>query len=252
MAQHPKIHIGTSGWSYKDWVGPFYPEGTKQSGYLGIYSGIFDTVEVDSTFYGIPRTSTVEKWFSITDDNFIFAPKVPQEITHEKRLLQCESIWEQFISTMKILKHKLGPVVLQFDYKFSFDEHFSNLKNFLSGINDDLQICIEIRNKNWHKKEFYDLLKSHNAALVLNDLYYLPRVIELTADFTYVRLLGNRKQIPDDFSHVRVNRDKDLDWWADWIEQFREKELEVYVYSNNRYQGHAPQTIRSLATRIAG
>ena len=153
---------------------------------------------------------------------------------------------------MQILKHKLGPIVLQFDYKFKFEEHISVLDVFLSkNPYNKIKLCVEIRNKDWHNPEFYDLLRKHKVALVLNDLYYMPRIVEITADFVFIRLLGNRKQIPDDFSHVRVNRDKDLDWWSDWINQFLEKELEVWVYSNNRYQGHAPSTITELQKRIS-
>jgi uncharacterized protein YecE (DUF72 family) len=248
----PKIHFGTSGWSYKDWLGVFYPDTTKQSEYLSYYASKFNSVEVDSTFYAIPRETTVQNWFNIAPDNFTFSLKTPQIITHEKRLRNCNVEWNQFIQTVQLLQNKLGPVVLQFDYKFDFEEHYSILDEFLSkNIFKNIKLCVEIRNKDWHNPKFYDLLRKHDIALVLNDLYYMPRIIEITTDFTFIRLLGNRKQIPDDFSHVRVNRDKDLDWWADWINQFLEKELEVWVYSNNRYQGHAPSTIAELQKRLA-
>ena len=247
-----KIHIGTSGWSYRDWLGVFYPKKSKQSEYLSYYAAKFNSVEVDSTFYAIPRTTTVQNWFDITPENFTFSLKTPQIITHEKRLSNCENEWNQFIQTVQILKHKLGPIVLQFDYKFKFEEHISVLDVFLSkNPYNNIKLCVEIRNKDWHNPEFYDLLRKHKVALVLNDLYYMPRIVEITADFVFIRLLGNRKQIPDDFSYVRVNRDKDLDWWSDWINQFLEKELEVWVYSNNRYQGHAPSTITELQKRIS-
>lgn len=245
-----RIHIGTSGWSYKDWVGPFYPQGTKATDYLPLYARKYNTVEIDSTFYGIPRQSTVEKWFAISPDGFIFSPKVPQEITHECRLKECDQIWAKYLNTMKILGPKLGPVVLQFDYKFRFDVHFEALEQFLDKHTGEARICVEIRNKDWHQDRFYEMLEKYNVALVLNDLYYMPRVVKITSDFAYIRLLGNRKQIPDDFSHARVNRDRDIDWWARWIEDFLEEELEVYVYSNNRYQGHAPATLEAIKDRL--
>lgn len=246
----PTIHIGTSGWSYKDWLGPFYPPETKQSDYLQHYAAQFKTVEIDSTFYAIPRISTVENWYERTPDSFVFSPKVPKEITHDKRLSECTSTWDRYLHTMQILKHKLGPIVLQFDYKFNFKDHFSVLESFLSAHHQEARMCVEVRHKSWHVPEFFEMLREYNVALVLNDLYYMPRKIELTADFTYVRLLGNRKQIPDDFSHVRINRDKDFHWWTDWIRKFQEKELEVFVYSNNRYQGHAPATIRAIQEHL--
>lgn len=245
-----RIHIGTSGWSYKDWLGPFYPPGTKQTEYLQHYATQLKTVEIDSTFYAIPRVTTVENWFDRTPDTFIFSPKAPKLITHDKRLTDCDSDWNRYLQTMQILKQKLGPIVLQFDYKFNFKDHFSILESFLEKHHQDARLCVEIRHKNWHTAEFFEMLRQYNVALVLNDLYYMPRKIELTADFTYIRLLGNRKQIPDDFSNARINRDKDFDWWTEWIRKFQEKELEVFIYSNNRYQGHAPATIRSIQERL--
>lgn len=245
-----KIHIGTSGWSYKDWVGPFYPEGTKAADYLSRYAEEFNTVEIDSTFYGIPRESTVIKWNESTPEGFIFSPKIPKEITHEKRLKNIESLWEKFIQIMEILGPKLGPLVLQFDYKFRYEDHFDYLEQFLKRYSEGLRLCVEVRNRDWHRESFYDMLSNYGVALVLNDIYYMPRVVRLTSEFTYIRLLGNRKQIPNNFSHVRVNRDSDLDWWTNWIKNFLDKELEVYVYSNNRYQGYAPATIEQIKTRL--
>lgn len=248
--QKDKIHIGTSGWSYKDWKGVFYPDNVPPTDYLSHYAQQFDTVEVDSTFYGIPRQSTVEKWFRQTPDHFIFTLKVPQVITHEKRLQNCEPEWEQFFSTVSLLGQKLGPLILQFDYKFRFGPHFAALEAFLQKHSSKHRLAVEIRNKDWHRDAFYQMLQTFGVALVLNDLYYMPRVVRLTADFTIVRLLGNRKQIPDDFSRVRVERSRDLEWWTEQIERFLQKNLEVYVYSNNRYQGHAPATIRDLLERL--
>ena len=106
MNKNNRIHIGTSGWSYKDWLDVFYPVGTKQADYLSFYAKKYDTVEIDSTFYAIPRVSTVEGWFNKTPGHFKFALKVPQVITHEKRLSACESDWEFFISTIQNLKRR--------------------------------------------------------------------------------------------------------------------------------------------------
>ncbi len=245
-----KLHIGTSGWSYKDWVGVFYPERTKPADYLINFAKKFSTVEIDSTFYGIPRLTTVEKWSALTPEYFIFCPKVPQEITHKKRLIGCDQEWENYINRMKLLGAKLGPVVLQFDYKFNFKEHFSNLERFLKLHTGQVRLCVEIRHKSWLNESFYDLLQSYNVALVLNDLYYMPRQTKITADFTYIRFLGNRKLVPNDFSHRRIDHAKDLDWWHQWIEKFLTEGIEVFAYSNNRYEGHAPATIKELMAKF--
>jgi len=243
--------MGTSGWSYKDWRGVFYPQGKKAAEYLAYYSQKMDSVEIDSTFYGVPRASTVENWFNCTPDRFIFCPKVPKQITHDRRLEGCGAEWRAFLERMRLLKHKLGPLVLQFEYKFKFTEYFKILESFLQEeAFSETKLCIEVRDKNWYQPAFFDLLRRYNVALVLNDLYYMPRISEVTADFTYIRLLGNRRQIPDDFSHVRIDRDKDFDFWTKKINEFLKKNLEVYVYSNNRYQGHAPSTIESIREHL--
>ena len=246
-----RLHIGTSGWAYKDWKGNFYPDGIKSTQYLAHYAQRFDTVEVDSTFYGIPKRTTVERWFAQTPESFIFTLKVPQMITHEKRLQNCETEWQQFLETASVLGSKLGPLILQFDYQFRFDPHFPLLKTFLQRHSDEHRLAVEIRNKDWHRKEFYNLLETFGVALVLNDLYYMPRVIQLTSDFTIVRLLGNRKLVPGAFTKVLIERQNDLDWWSERIRQFLGKNLEVYVYSNNHYQGFAPATVTNLLQRLS-
>lgn len=246
-----RLHIGTSGWAYKDWKGTFYSDSIKSTEYLAHYAQRFDTVEVDSTFYGIPKRTTVERWAAQTPESFIFTLKAPQIITHEKRLQDCESEWKHFLETASVLGSKLVPLILQFDYQFRFDPHFPLFKTFLKRHSGEHRLAVKIRNRDWHRNEFYNLLETFGVALVLNDLYYMPRVVRLTADFTIVRLLGNRKLVPGAFTKVLIERQKDLDWWSKHINQFLDKNLEVYVYSNNHYQGFAPATVSNLLQRLS-
>ena len=236
---------GTSGWSYKDWVGPFYPDGTNAKDYLAHYSKDFHAVEIDSTFYAIPASKTVKNWEGKVPADFIFCPKFPRLFTHDKKLKDCDKELEMFWGSISNLGHKLGPIVLQFEYTFQFKDH-QLLGDFLKKIPAEYRVAVEIRHRSWLNEQFYDLLRENKAALVLADLYYMPRNEIITADFTYVRLLGNRKQIPDDFSHVRIDRKQDLQWWAEKIREFLSKEVDVYAFANNRYQGHAPATVRSI------
>ena len=245
-----RLHIGTSGWSYRDWRAVFYPQNATANTYLNYYAQHFRTVEVDSTFYGIPRPSTVQNWFRQTPDDFVFTLKVPKMITHEKRLQHCEDEWQRFLQIVSLLHHKAGPLILQFDYKFEFKPFFPILEKFLRDHHGDRRLAVEIRHRSWHQEPFYEMLSRYQTALVLNDLYYMPRLVRLTSVFTVVRLLGNRKQIPDDFSRVRIERGADLQWWAGQIRNFLQRNLEVYVYSNNRYQGHAPATVGTLLRLI--
>jgi uncharacterized protein YecE (DUF72 family) len=119
------MFLGTSGWSYDDWVGNTYPEGTGRAGMLRAYAAQFPTVEIDSTFYGIPRESAVRRWAEETPEHFIFAAKVPQRITHEKQLADCDAELRAFCGRMRLLGDKLGPLLLQFPYSFRADlEHW--------------------------------------------------------------------------------------------------------------------------------
>ena len=243
------IHIGTSGWSYADWVGPFYAASTQAGRYLAEYARSFGVVEVDSTFYRIPTERMVDGWDRATPPGFRFAPKFPQVITHEKRLQGCEGERDLFLSRMERLGGKLGPLVLQFDYTFRYDEHHL-LEAFLMALPPGHRYAVEVRHRGWLRDEFHAMLERRAVALVLHDLHYMPKLDRATTDFVFIRLLGKRSLVPDDFTHVRIDRTKELDEWAEKIRAFAARGLEVFVFANNRYQGHAPATCRALAERL--
>ena len=241
----PVFTMGTSGWSYKDWIGPFYPKNTKPNEFLKLYSKQFPAVEIDSTFYGIPRIKSVENWAGLVPESFRFSPKFPRIITHDKKLVDCDTELAAFLQNIDHLGAKLGPLVLQFDYTFRYSQ-MKYLSDFLKIIPSHYRIAVEIRHKSWLNDDFYELLTENRAALVLADLYYMPRMDILTTDFTYIRLLGNRKQVPDDFSHVRIDRKEDFHWWVDRVSSFLKKGVDVFLFVNNRYQGHAPASLKSF------
>jgi uncharacterized protein YecE (DUF72 family) len=247
-----KLHIGTAGWSYKDWVGPFYPKGIKAKDYLSYFSTKFDSVEVDSTFYAVPAEKVVLGWLQNSPDHFSFAPKFPQIITHHKRLTNCSLELEAFSQSMSLLQHKLGPLVLQFDFNFTPD-FLPQLTDLLPQLPEQWRYAVEIRNRKWYgTPKFFDLLERYKCALVIQDIYYMPRFVRLTAPFTYLRLLGDRRKIPDNFSRVRIDREKQLTDWAERIVSMLSEGVEVYAYANNHYQGHAPATVENLKEKIRG
>ncbi len=245
-----KLFLGTSGWSYKDWINTFYPADLKPKDYLGFYTSKFTAVEIDATFYRIPSAKMVSGWYQNSPEHFIFSPKLPQKITHEKRLQNCSSELTAFLTAISILEEKLGPLVLQFDYAFT-PEFLPQLTEFLPQLPSTNRYAVEIRNRKWYECEaFFNLLEKYKCAFVLQDLYYMPKFFRLTAPFTYIRLLGNRKLIPDDFSHVRLDREEALNDWARRIVELLNEGIEVYAFANNRYQGHAPETIINLQQKI--
>ena len=220
--------------------------------YLKFYSTKFQTVEVDSTFYGTPSAATVEKWSEKTPPDFVFTAKVPQLITHEKVLVDCDSEFEEFVKTMDILGPKLGPMVFQFPlfnrWKFPKQDSFlAVLIPFLKKLPTDHKFVIEIRNKTWLDGRFADVLREHNVALALTDTSFMPRPWELnqkfdliTADFAYVRWLGDRKGIEKQtttWDRTVIDRTSDLKNWVDLLREIvnSKKIRKLFAFANNHY-----------------
>lgn len=245
------LFLGTQGWAYKSWIGAFYPEGTKPGDYLTEYAKHFRAIEIDSTYYAIPRPHSVEQWRDATPAHFRFAAKFPQSITHEKMLKDAERETDQFLSTLALLGDKLGPLLLQFPYTFTPAQR-DVLARYLAALPTQFRYAVEVRQRGWLNDAFFDLLKQHRVACALSDYGSMPRVARGTTDFAYLRLLGNRKEIADEqFDRVRFNRDVDLERWGDLIAELNEKGVAVWGFVNNHYQGHSPATVRALSERIA-
>jgi uncharacterized protein YecE (DUF72 family) len=255
------ILLGTSAFTAAGWEGSFYPRGMQSRDFLSYYSTQFSTVEADSTFYGCPSARTVNNWAARTPEDFIFSVKVPQVITHEKALVDCDSEFEEFVKTMDILGPKLGPMVFQFPFfdrwKFPKQDSFlAVLAPFLKKLPADHKFAIEIRNKNWLDARFADVLREHNVALALTDTSFVPRPWEMkekfdlvTADFTYVRWLGDRKAIEEQtetWDKVIIDRASDLKNWVDILKEMvtNKKIRKLLAYANNHYAGHGPATVR--------
>jgi len=244
------VYLGTQGWSYKSWVGNFYPANATASDYLKEYCKNFRTVEIDSTYYGAPRPQTVKQWREVTPADFRFTAKFPQAITHEKTLKDATAETLHFIDTMALLGDKLGPLLLQFPYQFKSDQR-DLLAEFLATLPTEFRYAVEVRHRGWLKATFFAILEKHHVALAIADYAYMPKLDRATTDFVYIRWLGNRKDIPDDhYESVRINRDAELDRWGDLIKQFLEKGVTVWGFANNHYQGHSPATVRSIIERI--
>lgn len=259
----PGLFLGTSAFTAAGWSESFYPAGMKPADYLTYYASQFNAVEVDSTFYGCPSASRVNNWSARTPEDFIFCVKVPQVITHEKVLVDCDSEFEEFVKTMDILGPKLGPMIFQFPsfdrWKFPKRESFLRvLTLFLKKLPTDHKFVIEIRNKNWLDAKFADVLREHNVALALTDTSFVPRPWEMkekfdmiTADFAYVRWLGDRKKIEEQttmWDKTIVDRKADLRNWAELLKAMlnNKKIRKIFAFANNHYSGHAPATAKQF------
>jgi uncharacterized protein YecE (DUF72 family) len=255
----PPIYLGTSSFTAGGWAGTFYPVGMKSPDYLSFYAENFDSVEIDSTFYACPPARTVSNWARKTPPGFLFSVKVPQTITHEKALVGCEAELAEFVEVMSVLGEKLGVMVLQFPFfdrvKIADRHEFTDrLIPFLKKVPAGYKFAIEIRNKKWLDAEFAEVLRQHGVALVLQDLSLMPLPHELqfdpiTADFTYIRWLGDRKgieQITSKWEKVVEDKTNRLSGWVQYCRQVQKRGVKQYVYANNHYEGFGPGTIEKF------
>ncbi|MHC4781096.1 MAG: DUF72 domain-containing protein [Planctomycetota bacterium] len=257
---------GTAGWSYKDWVGPFYPEGTRQGDYLALYSRRFPGVEVDSTFYREPSRSAVRNWHDGTPSDFLISPKMVRQVTHDSFLVDCEDVAGAFMDAVSNLGKKLGPVVLQFPYFRKaegpdLDSFLERLVPFLDSIDSSARLAVEVRNKTFLKPALFDALRDRQTALVLIDhpwMYPPDRLATMagifTADFLPIRLLGDRRgveKITKTWEEVVIDRTARLESWADLTRGALARGLDVTAFVNNHFSGHAPATAALFAEMVA-
>jgi len=270
------VRFGTSSFSEPSWVGPFYPPKTRPSDYLRLYAKKYDTVEIDSTYYAIPTQQTVQTWAGKTPDGFLFTAKFPRSIVHGGQdakpdpsvILVPEITYplrDQFLASMASLGPKQGPLLLQFPY-FSRDAmphaktFFNRLEHFLGDLPKDRRYAVEVRNRAWLTDSFADLLRAHNVALTLVDQAWMPHADEveqrfdpITTDFTYIRLMGERKEIEaitTTWNKEVIDRGDRLNRWAEFIGRIVERKVNVFVFVNNHYAGHAPATLDRLREMV--
>ena len=231
-----KILLGTSGWDYKDWIGPFYK--TEDERKLYSYSKIFKTAEIDSTFYAYPSQGTVMGWLRYTPKDFIFTAKLPQIITHEKMLnLQfgVEEDLKNFCKLMKPLNDegKLGCLLIQMPPTFKIN--LDLLENFFKILPEEFRFAIEFRNITWMTIETWKLLKKYNVAYTIVDEPLLPPEVHITADFAYFRWHGRGRRPWYNYMY----KVEELEFWVPRVKEVSSKTENVFGYFNNHYHGYA-------------
>lgn len=257
------VRLGGQGWSEPDWNGVFYPRGLKASDRLACYATAFDFVEIDSTFYAPPRPASVEAWRERTPPHFRFSAKVPQAVTHDPdpdtgrpRQPLAGAGWEEhlaaFVALMRPLGAKLLALLVQLPPQWHWrPERLPVLERFLAVLPTDVRWAIEFRHAGWLNEAVFALLREHGVAFTMQDLYYMPRHVEVTTpDLAYVRLQGRRQDITR-MDAVQIERDEALDYWATVVRALVERSVRtVVVATNNHYQGPAPATVAALQHRL--
>lgn len=242
------FYIGTMGFSYKDWAGAFYPQGLSSREYLSYYSRIFNAVEIDSTFYGTPKTGTVARWRENSPDGFKICVKVPRSITHEAGLVGVNNEMTEFIRTIETLDAKLGVILIQFPPSFN-SSGLKVLADFLEQLPADNKVAVEFRHPSWYTHPTAELLAKHDVCWAATEYQDVPKEVPLTTDTVYIRLVGKHGRFR---SHDREQIDvtPQLETWWKWIRTQSEEVHEVYVYFNDDYSGHAPASANRLKKLI--
>jgi uncharacterized protein YecE (DUF72 family) len=238
------VHIGCSGWNYRDWRGVIYPEGLPARRWLERYAELFDTVEVNNTFYRLPSRSAVEGWVEQAPRGFVFAVKASRYLTHVKRLRELRQGVRRFFGAIEPLADspKLGPVLWQLPANFRRDDDRlgAALEQLTKG-----RHCFEFRHESWFTEEVYALLRRHRVALVIGDDPERPfQSHEITTGWTYIRFHRGNRGRRGNYS------ERELEDWKRRIASWR-SEVEVYAYFNNDWEGFAPNNARWLAERLA-
>jgi uncharacterized protein YecE (DUF72 family) len=228
--------LGTMGFSYADWAGPFYPETLAQRNYLGHYARYFNAVEIDSTFYGTPRMESVQRWRTTVPEGFRFCLKTPRIITHEKGLQAAHLDMAEFLAVIRELREKLGVILIQLPPSFGVDR-FEVLAAFLGELPTDLRFAVEFRHKSWHQAKTAKMLKAHGVSWVATEYpTNLPRGVKLTASFIYFRLIGRHGQFQQ-HDRERLDRSANLKWWQQHLQSQTSQADSIYGFFNNDYAG---------------
>jgi uncharacterized protein YecE (DUF72 family) len=239
QARH--YRIGTMGFSYDDWRGSFYPEAARSRDYLAAYAEHFDIVEVDSTWYGMPRRETVDRWMRVTPDHFRFTLKCPQEITHKDRLENVKPAIEVLAEQLRRFESKLSFCLFQFPSNFRA-VHAVRMKRLFDALPQDLRFAVEIRDRSWLEIDLPALAAEHGVTWVVSDLV---SDLAVTTDTVYLRLLGDHDlDIPFDRESLDITQD--LESWGEKLRSLPGKVTEVVGFINNHYSGHSPATASRL------
>jgi uncharacterized protein YecE (DUF72 family) len=233
------ILLGTSGWSYKEWVGPFYERSSKKFTY---YTKFFQTTEINSTFYRYPTRSTVYGFYRTSPKGFKFSAKLPTLITHKKQLnqnLKVKNDLLRFLELMEPLKAsgKLGAILIQLPPSFVFERDYETLVSFLKILPEDLEFAVEFRDHSWLRNETWNLLKENNVAYTIVDEPLLPPETQVTADFAYIRWHGRGSRPWYNYHYSK----KELKEWIPKMKKVSKKVNKIYGYFNNHYHGYAAE-----------
>ncbi|MBB4286528.1 DUF72 domain-containing protein [Roseospira goensis] len=239
-----RVLIGTSGWHYTHWTGPFYPSDVQAGDRLAFYASAFRAAEVNNTFYSLPRASTLRHWCAQTPDGFVFACKASRYITHMKKLKDAAETVPRFLESIAPLGDKLGPVLFQLPPRWRCN--VDRLAALLAVVPPGQRCAVEFRDESWFTEAVDTVLADHGAAFTVYDLDGHTAPVKVTADFAYVRLHGPGAPYQGSYDAAA------LATWAARIAEWRDGGRDVYVFFDNDEAGYAALNAAHLRTLVDG
>jgi uncharacterized protein YecE (DUF72 family) len=237
-----RVHIGTSGWHYRHWRGPFYPADLRMADMLSSYGRQFDTVEINNSFYRLPTMIAIENWRDLTPAEFCFSVKGSRYLTHMKKLKDPKPGLAKFFRRIEKLGKKLGPILFQLPPGWQCN--VDRLDSFLTVLPRKHRYAFEFRNLSWHNQAIYELLRRHNAAFCVYELAGFQSPGEITTDFTYVRLHGPLGAYQGSYQKERL-----ADWWRQ-IRRWQQTLKDAFVYFDNDQGGFAARNALELKAML--
>jgi len=244
MEGQRRIHIGTSGWHYAHWKGPFYPPGIKSEEMLVFYASHFQDAEINASFYHLPKAETLENWYEIVPEGFLFSAKASRYITHMKKLKDPEEPVRTFLESIGRLGKRVGPILFQLppNWKCNVDR----LRHFLEILPPQFRYCFEFRDPTWFDEGIYTLLRQADAAFCIYELAGTFSPCEVTSDFVYIRLHGPAAAYEGSYN------DEALAGWAKALTRWAEEGKEVFCFFDNDQNGYAAQNALTLKRMLEG
>jgi uncharacterized protein YecE (DUF72 family) len=232
------VRVGCSGWQYKHWRGDFYPHALPQARWFEHYAALFDTVEINNSFYRLPERATFAAWARRAPSGFEFAVKASRFLTHMKKLKDPEEPLERLFSRMRALGTRLGPVLYQLPPNWKVDRE--RFLHFLEVLPRGARHVVEFRDPTWYEPRIRESMTRHRVALCLHDMQGSATERDETGPFVYVRFHGASGKYGGSYPEDRLRR------WAEWLTHRRAQGCDIYAYFNNDVGGHAPRNALTL------
>ena len=244
-----ELRIGCVGYSYPEWVGPFYPRHASQQEFLEMYGKVFDLVEIDSSFYRIPSAQMTREWRQLTPPAFGFTAKFPKIVTHELEFRRAKEPLERFLTAVAELRPKVKALLVQLAPSYTLIRGEEELFEFLKSLPSEHRYAVEFCHGSWFNETVYEALRKIEVAMAWSEGQYTEPPPVVTTDFVYLRFIGDRSL--KKLGWVQIDRTPEMKKWLGHLRSVEDSIDRAYVFFNNHFAGFGPASVNSFL-QLAG